>query len=305
MADFMGSGWSLYIAVVTVVAIVFCLWLALVMARGKAPGQQVGTTGHTWDETLEELNNPLPRWWLGLFILTIVFALGYLWIYPGLGANPGTLNWSQKAQYEQEVRQFDTVTEPLYARFLAQDLKQVATDPQARQIGERLYLTYCVQCHGADARGSKGYPNLSDGDWLWGGDPDTIRATILGGRIGQMPPMAGAVGSATDVENLAHYVLSLSGSGHDASRASLGKEKFTVCAACHGPEGKGNAALGAPNLTDRIWLHGGGLATVTEMINKGRNNPMPAFKESLGEGKVHLLAAYVWSLSNGAAQSRP
>lgn len=305
MADFIGSGWGPYISIVTIVSIVFCLWLAITMARGKAPGQQVGTTGHSWDEDLEEFNNPLPRWWLGLFVITIIFGLGYLWLYPGLGANTGSLGWSQAEQYEREVKQFNAVTDPLYAKFLSQELTQVAADPQARGIGERLYLTYCVQCHGADARGAKGYPNLTDNDWLWGGEPIAIKTTILEGRQGMMPPMAQAVGSSADVENLAHYVMSLSGGGHDATKAVLGKPRFEVCAACHGAEGKGNVALGAPNLADRVWLHGGGVAGVVESINKGRGGQMPAFKESLGEGKVHLLAAYVWGLSRSAAEKKP
>ena len=305
MADFIGSGWGPYISIVTIVSIVFCLWLAITMARGKAPGQQVGTTGHRWDEDLEELNNPLPRWWLGLFVITIIFGLGYLWLYPGLGANTGSLGWSQAEQYEREVKQFNAVTDPLYAKFLSQELTQVAADPQARGIGERLYLTYCVQCHGADARGAKGYPNLTDTDWLWGGEPIAIKTSILEGRQGMMPPMAQAVGSSADVENLAHYVMSLSGGGHDATKAGLGKPRFEVCAACHGAEGKGNVALGAPNLADRVWLHGGGVAGVVESINKGRGGQMPAFKDSLGEGKVHLLAAYVWGLSRSASEKKP
>jgi cytochrome c oxidase cbb3-type subunit 3 len=278
MADFIGSGWGPYIAIVTIVSILFCLWLALTMARGRVPGQKVGTTGHTWDEDLEELNNPLPRWWLGLFVITIVFAIAYLWLYPGLGGHAGSLGWSQTEQYEREVKQFNAVTDPLYAKFLSQDLTQLAADPQARGVGERLYLTYCVQCHGADARGAKGYPNLTDTDWLWGGEPAAIKTTILEGRQGMMPPMAQAVGSAADVENLAH---------------------------CHGAQGKGNPAMGAPNLTDRIWLHGGGVASVIESINKGRMGQMPAFKESLGEGKVHVLAAYVWGLSRSPVAPKP
>ncbi len=308
MADFVGAGWGPYIAIVTVVSILFCLWLALIMARGKAPASSAETTGHRWDETLEELNNPLPRWWLGLFIITIVFGLAYLWLYPGLGGHSGALGWSQAEQYKQEVRQFDAITDPLYAKFLAQDIETVAGDAQARGIGERLYLTYCVQCHGADARGAKGYPNLTDADWLWGGEPQAIKTSILGGRQGVMPPMAAAVGSAADVENLAHYVMSLSGSGHDATKAALGKPRFEVCAACHGAQGKGNPALGAPNLSDRIWLHGGGIEAVAQSINKGRSGQMPAFGDALGEGKVHLLAAYVWGLSRSSApagQARP
>jgi cytochrome c oxidase cbb3-type subunit 3 len=301
MADFLHSGWGLYVAILTVVSILFCLWLALTMARGRMPGETVGTTGHSWDEDLQELNNPLPRWWLWLFIITIVFSIGYLWLYPGLGARTGFLGWSQTEQYEREVKRFNAVTDPLFARFLAMDLKKVAADSQGRAIGERLYQTYCVQCHGADARGSKGYPNLTDNDWLWGGEPSLIKTTILEGRHGMMPAMAAAVGTAAEVEQLAHYVVSLSGGGHDSTQAALGKGRFEVCATCHGTDGRGNAALGAPNLTDRIWLYGGGVSSVLEAISKGRAGIMPAFKDSLGEGKVHVLAAYVWGLSNSPA----
>lgn len=301
MADFTSSGWSLYIAIVTIVSIAFCLWLALVMARGTAKGERVGTTGHKWDEDLEEYNNPLPRWWLWLFIITCVFSVVYLILYPGLGSFAGTLGWSQKDQYEREVARVNQAVEPLFAKYLAQDVKTVAADPQARDMGERLYLTYCVQCHGSTAQGSRGFPNLTDNDWMWGGEPEAIKTTIMNGRNGVMPPMAAAVGSSDDVANLGHYVLSLSNSGHDPARAALGKDKFGVCAACHGADGKGNPALGAPNLTDKIWLYGGGLATIVESINKGRNNQMPAFGELLGDGKVHVLTAYIWGLSNQSA----
>ena len=305
MADFFSSGWSMFIMVVTALAIVACFWLTLTLSKGKAPGAAVGTTGHQWDETLEEFNNPLPRWWIWLFYITLVFAIVYLVLYPGFGANKGSFGWSQIGQYEQEVAKAKAGYEPLFAKFLQQDIKQVAADPQAKAMGERLYLTYCVQCHGSDARGSKGFPNLADNDWLWGGDPATIERTILEGRKGLMPPMGAAVGTAADVENVANFVLSLSGGGHDAAKAALGKEKFAACAACHGPEGKGTAALGAPNLTDKTWLYGGSLATVTETINGGRTNEMPSFKDLLGEGKIRVLAAYVWGLSNTAEKPAP
>jgi len=299
MADFTSSGWSYYISIITLLSIAFCVWLALVLSRGRASDKQVGTTGHTWDETLEEFNNPLPRWWLWLFLLTCAFALLYLVLYPGLGTFQGVLGWSQANQYQREVARVDEVVEPIFARYLAQDIPTVAADPQAREIGERMYLTYCVQCHGSNARGSRGFPNLTDHDWLYGGDPAAIEFTITEGRNGVMPPMGAAVGSPEDVQNLANYVASLSGGG-DAARAALGKAKYQSagCAACHGPEGKGNQALGAPNLTDKTWLYGGGIATIVETIDKGRSNQMPAFGQLLGKGKIHLLTAYVWGLSN-------
>jgi cytochrome c oxidase cbb3-type subunit 3 len=168
-------------------------------------------------------------------------------------------------------------------------------------LGERLFANNCAACHGADARGSKGFPNLTDNDWLWGGAPERIEETITKGRIGTMPPMAAAVGSAQDVHNVAHYVLSLSGSPHDAFAASQGKAKFVACAACHGPDGKGNQALGAPNLTDKVWLHGWGEDAIVAMINNGKTNEMPAHGERLSAPQIHVLAAYVWSLSNRTA----
>lgn len=301
MADFVAPGWSLYITVVTLVSIAFCVWLTLVLARGRAPRGQVGTTGHRWDEDLEEYNNPLPRWWLWLFLITCLFAFVYLALYPGLGSFRGLLGWSQQNQYEREVARVDEATAPLFAKYLQQDIPTVAADPQARAMGERMYLTYCVQCHGSDARGSRGFPNLADADWLYGGDPDAIRTTITGGRTGVMPPMAAALGTADDVSNVANYVLSLSNSRHDEAAAAAGREKFAVCAACHGEDGTGNPALGAPNLTDRTWLYGGSLASIVEAIELGRTNQMPGFGEMLSEGRIHLLTAYVWGLSNGAA----
>ena len=259
---------------------------------------QIQTTGHAWDEDLGEYNNPLPRWWMWLFSSPSCSAWATCAFYPGLGAYAGSLGWSSRGQYEDEVKAADAQYGPLFAKFAGLDLKAVAADPQARAIGERLFLTYCSQCHGSDARGSKGFPNLTDRDWLYGGAPETIETTILHGRNGVMPPMAAALGGDEGVKNVANYVLSLSGSANDSVAAALGKPKFAVCAACHGPDGKGNPALGAPNLTDKIWLFGGGLENVTETINKGRNSVMPAHQDLLGPDKVHLLAAYVWSLSN-------
>jgi cytochrome c oxidase cbb3-type subunit 3 len=182
--------------------------------------------------------------------------------------------------------------------------EEMAGDAAAMAIGERLFMNNCAQCHGSDARGSKGFPSLADGDWLYGGAPDQIRQTIHDGRVGVMPPMAAAVGSPEDVRNLSHYVLSLSGSPHDSLKASLGKSKFTACAACHGMDGKGNVALGAPNLTDDIWLHGWGEAAITAMINNGKTNEMPAQAGKLTDAQISVLTAYVWGLSNKAGAAR-
>jgi len=235
-----------------------------------------------------------------LFIITIVFALVYLFLYPGLGSRQGSLDWTSVKQHQQELAQANADVAPLYARFDAMAPEQVAVDPQARHIGEHLFLNNCAQCHGSDARGSKGFPNLTDGDWLYGGSPEHIRASITQGRQGNMPPMAAAVGGSEDVKNLAHHVLSLSGSPHDSLRAALGKGKFGACAACHGADGKGNQALGAPNLTDKVWLHGWGEEAIVAMVNKGKINPMPAQEGRLTPSQIHVLSAYVWGLSQSA-----
>jgi cytochrome c oxidase cbb3-type subunit 3 len=303
MADFTSEFWSLYVAVLTVLGIVGCALLLWQQSRTKiviADGESAETTGHSWDEGLTELNNPMPRWWMWLFCITIGFAAVYLALYPGLGSFKGKLGWASTGEYQAELAKAEADFGPLFAKYQAQDLKTVAADPQAHAIGERLFLTYCAQCHGSDARGNKGFPNLSDKDWLHGGEPETIKTTIMNGRNGVMPTMAAAVGSEKDVENVAHYVLSLSGSTADPIKAAFGKEKFGACAACHGANGDGNPALGTPRLNDKIWLYGGSADTIMETIRKGRNNTMPAFHEFLGEAKVHLLAAYVWSLSNNA-----
>jgi len=309
MSDFTSGFWNIYIAGLTIISILGCgilLWSQSKIKVEKKPGEDpatVGTTGHVWDGDLTELNTPMPRWWMWLFYLTIVFGLAYLFLYPGLGTYAGKLGWKSSEAYQGELKKADADYGPLFAKYLQQDIKAVAADPQAHVMGERLFLTYCAQCHGSDARGSKGFPNLTDKDWLYGGDPDVIKTTILHGRNGQMPSMAAALGSDKDVENVAHYVLSLSDSTHDPIKAVFGKSKFAVCAGCHGAGGTGNQALGAPNLSDKIWLYGGGVETVMETIRKGRNNTMPAFESFLGEAKVHVLAAYVWSLSNAPSNA--
>ena len=306
MADFTSGFWGIYITVLTIVSVLGCGWLLWSQSTIKSEVSKdgkVGTTGHTWDEGLEELNNPMPRWWMWLFYITIVFGIAYLALYPGLGSYAGKLGWASHAQYEEELKLADAEFGPLFAKYQQTDMKALAADPQARAIGERLFLTYCAQCHGSDARGNKGYPNLTDNDWLYGGDPEVIKTTLLKGRHGVMPPMATAVGTDKDIENVAHYVLSLSGSTADPIKASFGKEKYAACVACHGVDGKGNQAVGAPNLADKTWLYGGSVATIMETVRSGRNNVMPAFADFLGEAKVHLLSAYVWGLSKNATVS--
>ena len=300
MSDFFNSGWSIFVATATIIGLVWCLWLLFVASKREVMAND-NTTGHVWDVDLKEMNNPLPRWWLWLFVITVIFAAIYLALYPGLGKFPGTLGWSSVGQYKSEQQRAQEQIAQIFAKFKGKSAEELAKDSQAMGIGERLFGNNCAQCHGSDARGSKGFPNLTDGDWQWGGTHADIIATLTNGRVGVMPPMAAAVGTAEDVRNVANYVLSLSGSPHNSAAAQLGKPKFAVCAACHGPEGKGMTALGAPNLTDKVWLHGWGENAIVAMINNGKNNIMPAFGERLNADQIHVLAAYVLSMSQTSA----
>jgi len=304
MSDFSGDFWSIYVAGITLVSVVACgLLLASLSKRRVASDPD--KTGHTWDEDLDELNNPLPRWWIWLFWITIAFGLVYLWLYPGLGSYSGAFRWTSAQEYVDEVKVAEREYGPLYARLASADLRKVAADPEARLVGQRLFLNYCSQCHASDARGGKGFPNLTDNDWLYGGDPQTIETTILDGRNGLMPPMLAVVGDEAGAKDMANYVRSLSGLAHDKAAAARAQPKFAVCGACHGPDGKGNPALGAPNLTDKVWLYGSSEATIMETIIKGRASVMPPHRAFLGVQRVHILAAYVYGLSQPDAGAAP
>lgn len=296
MSDFFNSGWSLYVAGVTIFGLIFCIVLLVIASRRRVMADD-NSTGHIWDEDLKEMNNPLPRWWMGLFVITVAFAVIYLALYPGLGSNPGTLKWSATGQWQTEQEKARAAMAPVYAEFASLSAEDMGKNPKAMAIGERLFVNNCAQCHGADGRGSKSFPNLADTDWLGGTGPDYIHKTIVEGRQGMMPPMAAAVGTAEDVRNVANYVLSLSGSPHNSVAAQLGKPKFAACAACHGADGKGNQALGAPNLTDKVWLHGWGEAAIVAMINNGKTNVMPAQGARFTPEQAKVLTAYVMNLS--------
>ncbi len=305
MSDFASPGWGFFVAASTVLGLIACIALLLVASRRKVmPGGAAdNSTGHVWDEDLRELNNPLPRWWMWLFVITVVFAAAYLAFYPGLGTQAGSLNWTSRGQFESEQSDARAALAPLYARYKEMTPVQLAADPQARAIGERLFLNTCAQCHGSDARGSKGFPDLTlpPESRLATETAEQIQAVIVNGRTGTMPPMVAVVGGAEEVRQLAHYVLSLSGSAHNSVAAQLGKPRFGPCAACHGPEGKGNKALGAPNLTDKVWLHGWGEQAIAQAITSGRSGVMPAQAALLTPEQVQVLAAYVWSLSKPGA----
>jgi len=296
MSDFVSDTWHYYILGLVVLSLLFCVWIlaANMTRREKGP---VTLHDHIWDETLQEYNHPLPRWWMFLFWAALVFAVAYLALFPGLGANKGLLGWTEVSQYQAEVKAVNAEIKPIYAKYMQMDLAAVAADPEAQAMGQRLFLTYCAQCHGSDARGNKGFPNLTDKDWLYGGDPQTILTTITGGRNGAMPAWGPVLGT-DGVKDVVEYVRSLSGLANDSIRSQRGKTLFmTNCVACHGPEGKGNPALGAPNLTDKVWLWGSARQTMIETVTDGRQNQMPVFKDFLGEDKIHMLAAYVLSLS--------
>lgn len=299
MSDFTSSFWSVFITVIVIASILGLFWLNRWMTTPKRKsGETTETTGHVWDGDLKELNNPLPRWWLNLFYITLVFGLFYIALYPGLGNFAGVLGWTQQSQYEKELADAEKRFGPLYEKYLRQDIVVLATDTQAVKTGERLYVNYCTGCHGSDARGAAGFPNLRDNDWLWGGAPQAIKASILDGRSGAMPAW-GTVLGREGVFNVTEYVLSLSGKRVvNENAAALGKEKFLqLCVACHGSDGRGNIAMGAPNLADDVWLHGGTQRAVMETVELGRSGRMPAHAEFLGEAKAHVLAAYIYSLS--------
>ena len=304
MQEFDAPFWSWYIIVLTVASLVgVALFLLSQRTRRLAPGEKAQEMAHKWDGDLVELNNPLPSWWVNLFWITLFFAVVYLALYPGLGSFKGLLGWTSHGQYDNEVSAAKAKYDPIFNKFLGQPLEQVAANAEARDMGRRLFLTYCAQCHGSDAGGAIGFPNLTDKDWLYGGEAETIKTTIANGRAGIMPALGAALGPDA-TRQVANYVLSLSGSKHDANLAAAGKPLFEAnCAACHTPAGTGMTAMGAPNLTDKTWLYGGSEATIIETITKGRNGHMPAQLQALGEAKVHLLAAYVWGLGGGVAKA--
>lgn len=306
MSDFVNEFWNWYVILIVTVSIVACgvfLWSQSIHHPGGA--ETTDTTGHVWDETLEEYNNPLPKWWSWLFYLTVVFALVYGVLYPTFGRFPGVFAWSSAGEYTKEVATADALVKPLFDKYLKMDLVAVSADKNAMEMAGRLYQTYCVQCHGTTAQGSrdKGFPNLTDKDWQWGGTPEQIVETLSNGRVGAMPAYGGnpeVVGGPEGAREIANYVRSLSGLKHDSALAEQGKTRFNaVCFACHGADGKGMQALGAPNLTDKAWLYGSSEAKIVETIVQGRANQMPAWKEFLGDAKIHLLSAYVLNLSGG------
>ncbi len=296
---FTSQFWEWFIIIPTVGGILACFGLIYWLGSDtQKPGEQVETMGHVWDETLEEYNNPLPRWWLNMFYITLIFGVIYLIRYPGLGSYAGTLEWTELEEYKYEMWAANTRYGPLYEKYKNEPITALIENDTATNLGHSLYMTYCTTCHGSDAGGVPGFPNLRDEDWLYGGNPAAIETTIKNGRNGNMPAWQAVIGD-DGVKQVTQYVLSLSGRDHNQATAAQGQKTYaTMCIACHGPTGKGNQMLGAPNLTDNIWLYGGSPKTIETTIANGRQGKMPAHGDFLGEAKVHLLATYIYSLSN-------
>ncbi|MBV6290481.1 cytochrome-c oxidase, cbb3-type subunit III [Pseudomonas aegrilactucae] len=305
----MTTFWSTYICVLTIGSLIGLTWLLLSTRKGESKGTTDQTMGHSFDG-IEEYDNPLPKWWFWLFVGTLVFSVGYLILYPGLGNWKGILpgyqdGWTGTNEWQKEMERADAKFGPIFAKFAAMPVEEVAKDPQALKMGGRLFASNCSVCHGSDAKGAYGFPNLTDNDWRWGGDPDTIKASIMGGRHGVMPAWAEVIGEQ-GVADVAGFVLSKLDGRQLPKEAKAdvanGEKLFaTNCVACHGPEGKGTPAMGAPDLTHpQAFIYGSSFAQLQQTIRYGRQGQMPAQQDIQGNDKVHLLAAYVYSLSQPA-----
>lgn len=290
----MTPGWSIFILILVAGNVAACAWLIRWSSRMSVGDGD--TTGHTWDGDIVEGNNPLPRWWLGLFWGTIVYGVVFLIAYPSIG-DFSLLGWNQQTQYDEEVAAAEEVYGAVFAAFAATPLEELSGEPAALNAGRNLFSNNCAACHGSDARGARGYPNLTDEEWQWGGDPEQILTTIRNGRTGVMPPFGASIDEDTR-ELIADYVLYLAGRDVAQERIEAGRQPYTTyCVACHGLEGQGNALLGAPPLANEIWLYGGGRSVILEAITEGRTGTMPAQEPLLGADRTHVLAAYILSLS--------
>lgn len=291
----MTSFWSMWIIVLTTITFVGIIWV--LFANRKREQQSTDeTTGHEYDG-IQELDNPLPAWWFYMFVITIVWAIGYLILYPGMGNFPGVLGWTQVGQHDREVAAADAKYRDMRDRYMALSIEEIAADPKVRKMGMRMFGNNCAQCHGADAKGSYGFPNLTDGDWLYGGSPDEIEASITNGRQGTMPAWGDIIGDQ-GVTDVTAYVLSVNGRGAESAPAAAGEKVYqTYCVACHGADATGNPAMGAPNLANGIWLYGGNAEQISHSVRAGRAGVMPAHNSTLSEDKIHILAAYVYGLS--------
>jgi cytochrome c oxidase cbb3-type subunit 3 len=292
----MSSLWSWWIIIGTAVTLVACFWLIVWTNRQRASDDEIKESeAHVWDEDVRELNNPLPMWWLYLFVITVIWAAGYLIWYPGMGGFAGVGDWSQEGQYESEVAAAEAQYGPMFAAYGAMSVEELIQDEDALGIGFSLYQNYCSQCHGSTAQGARGFPNLTDGEWQYGGTPAAIEQSILNGRVGVMPALGATFASDDEIEAMVDYTLAMQ-DGPDTSSPAHTKY-MQLCIACHGADGSGMEALGAPSLVDDIWLYGASRTQVRESITEGRNGVMPAHANLIGPDRARILAAYVYSLS--------
>jgi len=291
----MSSFWSLWVIVLTTITLVGILWLLLANRKTTKHGEDQ-KTGHVYDG-IEEYDNPLPAWWMNMFIISILFSIAYLIAYPGMGNFKGMLGWTQVQQYAKEMAEAEEAFMEGYGQFADKSVEGLATDSKAVKMGQRLYSTHCSVCHGADARGTTGYPDLTDKDWLWGGTGEQIKQSISAGRMAAMPAWGTALGEER-VYAVSRYVKALSEQQGDDPAVADGKVVFDMfCSACHGASGEGSIYLGASNLTDNIWLYGGSVEKIAESVRQGRFGNMPAHGELLSEERIQLISAYVYSLS--------
>lgn len=298
----MSTFWSVWIISITAITIAGCTWLLFANRRIEISPEQrtedgeVPKTGHVYDG-IEEYENPLPSWWFNMFVATIIFSIIYLVLYPGLGSYPGLLGWTQTGEWQNEVDRAEIKYAPIYEQYANMSVEELIANPEAMKMARRLFNNNCAICHGSDGRGSYGFPNLADNDWLYGGSAADIQASITYGRQGAMPAWGGVIGE-DGVNNVAEYVFKISDREHDVKKAVAGEKIYaTYCASCHTPEGTGMTALGAPNLTNGIWLYGGSPSLVRHSIRSGRNGNMPAQVNQLKAVKIHLLTGYVYGLS--------
>lgn len=293
----MSNAWSWYLIIGTLATLAACFWVVIYANKQRASKEEIAESeSHVWDEDIRELNNPLPMWWFWLFILTVVWSVFYLIYYPGLGDFDGIGDWSQEQQYAAEMAAAEAEYAPMFAAFAEQDFADLARDPAALSVGASLYANYCSQCHGSNAKGARGFPNLTDAAWLYGGAPEQIERSILQGRSGIMPALGAAMGGDQGIDEMVSYVQSMQDGLNADSPAH--SRYMTLCVACHGPTGAGNQMLGAPSLIDDTWLYGSSPQDIRKSLVEGRNGVMPAHNDLIGADRARILAAYVYSLAN-------
>lgn len=289
----MSTGFSLFVIIGTLGSLLAYTLLLFLNRKVERPGE---TTGHVYDG-IEEYDNPMPAWWFWGFLLSIIFALGYLIYYPGLGNFPGLSGWTSEGALAEDQARAEERYGPVFAQYRSVPADELMDDVAAMRMGQRLFANNCAQCHGAAGTGSLGFPDLTDNHWQWGSSVEDIRTTLMNGRQGVMPAWAGTL-DEYGIRDVTEYVMQLSGRQANVQQAATGATRFAqLCAACHGADGTGQPLLGAPALTEDNWLYGSTRQQIADVIRNGRNGEMPGFTDRLGEDRIHILTAYVRSLS--------